>query len=135
MLDYFTIFNKRGIVLFSYPQAKKLPGAPVDRLIKDVLLEERSGEDSYSLDSYSLKWTFANEFDLIFVVCLFLSHLCSPLPLHLSLPILVRLILPLPIPILSSLWLLAILNPKYMSCSSIFPRLSVLSTISLYVTY
>eukprot|EP00026_Physarum_polycephalum_P005169 Phypoly_transcript_05199.p1 GENE.Phypoly_transcript_05199~~Phypoly_transcript_05199.p1 ORF type:complete len:609 (+),score=172.80 Phypoly_transcript_05199:71-1897(+) len=67
MLDYFTIFNKRGIVLFSYPQAKKLPGAPVDRLIKDVLLEERSGENSYSLDSYALKWTFANEFDLIFV--------------------------------------------------------------------
>ena len=69
MLDYFTIFNKRGIVLFSYPQAKKLPGAPVDRLIKDVLLEERSGENSYSLDAYALKWTFANEFDLIFVVC------------------------------------------------------------------
>lgn len=67
MLDYFTIFNKRGIVLFSYPQGKKLPGTPVDRLVKDVLLEERSGENSYSLDNYSLKWTFANEFDLIFV--------------------------------------------------------------------
>lgn len=68
MLDYFTIFNKRGVVLFSYPQAKKLPGAPVDRLIKDVLLEERSGENSYTLDTYALKWTFANDFDLIFVV-------------------------------------------------------------------
>lgn len=77
MLDYFTIFNKRGIVLFSYPQGKRLPGAPVDRLVKDVLLEERSGEDSYSLDNYALKWTFANEFDLIFVVC-FYSYIISP---------------------------------------------------------
>lgn len=71
MLDFFTIFNKRGIVLFSYPSSTKLQGAPVDRLIKDVLLEERSGENSYSLDDYALKWTFANEFDLIFVVCHF----------------------------------------------------------------
>lgn len=67
MLDFFTIFNKRGIVLFSYPTTAKLPGAPVDRLVRDVLLEERSGENSYSLDNYALKWTFANEFDLIFV--------------------------------------------------------------------
>lgn len=67
MIDFFTIFTKRGIVLFSYPQFTKLEGAPVDRLIKDVLLEERSGENSYSLDNYALKWTFVNEFDLIFV--------------------------------------------------------------------
>jgi signal recognition particle receptor subunit alpha len=66
MIDYFTIFNKRGIVLFSQ-QFSKLKGNPIDKMIRDVLIEERSGENSFTSENYAMKWTFANEFDLIFV--------------------------------------------------------------------
>jgi len=46
----------------------KLKGNPLDRLIKEVLLEERVGETHASVDSYSLKWKLLNELDLFFVV-------------------------------------------------------------------
>ncbi|CAG8494396.1 17261_t:CDS:10, partial [Funneliformis caledonium] len=55
-----------GIVLWS-KSFTRITSSPVDALIKDVLIEERAGENSYIKDSYSLKWTFANELDLIFV--------------------------------------------------------------------
>mmetsp|Transcript_14817 Transcript_14817/g.20666 ORF Transcript_14817/g.20666 Transcript_14817/m.20666 type:complete len:595 (-) Transcript_14817:42-1826(-) len=67
MLDHFSIFTKGGIVLWSYNQAK-LKGSPIDNLIRTVLLEERGNETSYNIDSYTIKWSFANEFELIFVV-------------------------------------------------------------------
>ncbi|KAN0035728.1 hypothetical protein ACTA71_005016 [Dictyostelium dimigraforme] len=67
MLDSFTILTKGGIVLWSKEFAK-IKGSPINSLIKKVLLEERSAETSFQIDSYSLKWTFSNEFDLIFVV-------------------------------------------------------------------
>ncbi|KAK5578032.1 hypothetical protein RB653_002983 [Dictyostelium firmibasis] len=63
----FTILTKGGIVLWSKEFAK-IKGSPINSLIKKVLLEERSAETSFQIDSYSLKWTFSNEFDLIFVV-------------------------------------------------------------------
>lgn len=49
-------------------QLVKLKGNPLDRLIKEVLLEERVGETSASVDSYSAKWKLLNELDLFFVV-------------------------------------------------------------------
>jgi len=49
-------------------QLVKLKGNPLDRLIKEVLLEERVGETSASVDSYSMKWKLLNELDLFFVV-------------------------------------------------------------------
>ncbi|KAF2075987.1 hypothetical protein CYY_002694 [Polysphondylium violaceum] len=66
MLDNFTIVTKGGIVLWSMEWAK-LKGSPINKMIKKVLLEERSADSSYNTDNYSLKWTFANEFDLIFI--------------------------------------------------------------------
>lgn len=66
MLDHFTIFTKGGFVLWEYNQGK-LRSSPVDSLIRSVLLEERSGENAYNFDLYTIKWTFANEFELIFV--------------------------------------------------------------------
>lgn len=67
MLDFFTILTKGGIVLWS-KSFTRITSSPVNSLIGDVLIEERAGENSYIKDSYSLKWTFANELDLIFVV-------------------------------------------------------------------
>ena len=67
MIDHLTIFTKGGLVLWSYTQAT-IKGSPIDSLIRTALVEERSGENSFNFDQYSMKWTFANEFDLTFVV-------------------------------------------------------------------
>jgi signal recognition particle receptor subunit alpha len=67
MLDLFTILTKGGFVLWQ-KNFTTLSGSPVDELIKNVLIEERAGTDSYYKDNYALKWSFANEVDLVFVV-------------------------------------------------------------------
>lgn len=67
MLDFFTILTKGGIVLWSKTFAR-ITNSPIDALIKEVLIEERAGANSYFKDSYNIKWTFANELDLVFVV-------------------------------------------------------------------
>ncbi|KAL1929233.1 hypothetical protein VTP01DRAFT_2292 [Rhizomucor pusillus] len=67
MLDLFTILTKGGLVLWS-KTFSPLFGSPVDSLIKNVLIEERAGSDTFYQDNYALKWTFANEVDLVFVV-------------------------------------------------------------------
>ncbi len=36
--------------------------------IQKVLLEERAGESGYDCGQYSLKWTLANDLDIVFVV-------------------------------------------------------------------
>lgn len=66
MLDHFVIFRKNGLVLWS-KTFTELEGNPIERLISDVLLEERSSDCSYTMDDYQLRWTFANELDLVFV--------------------------------------------------------------------
>ncbi|CAO3590740.1 unnamed protein product [Absidia cylindrospora] len=67
MLDLFTVLNKGGLVLWQHAFTS-LSGGPVEALIKNVLIEERAGTDTYIKDTYALKWTFANELDLVFVV-------------------------------------------------------------------
>jgi len=67
MIDAFYIFTKGGLLLWS-TQLVKIKGNPLDRLIREVLLEERVGETTANMDSYSLKWKLLNEMDLFFVV-------------------------------------------------------------------
>mmetsp|Transcript_58761 Transcript_58761/g.137170 ORF Transcript_58761/g.137170 Transcript_58761/m.137170 type:complete len:614 (+) Transcript_58761:88-1929(+) len=67
MIDAFYIFTKGGLLLWS-TQLVKVKGEPIDRLIKEVLLEERTGESSVKFDVYSLKWLLKNEMDTFFVV-------------------------------------------------------------------
>lgn len=67
MIDAFYIFTKGGLLLWS-TQLVKVKGDPVDKLIKEVLLEERVGETFANLESYSMKWRLLNEMDLFFVV-------------------------------------------------------------------
>lgn len=67
MLDLFTILTKGGFVLFQKTFAP-INGSPVQDLIKNVLIEERSATNTYTKENYALKWTFANESDLVFVV-------------------------------------------------------------------
>lgn len=67
MIDAFYIFTKGGLLLWS-TQLVKVKGNPLDRLIKEVLLEERIGETFANVDAYSLKWKLLNEMDIFFVV-------------------------------------------------------------------
>lgn len=76
MIDEFTIFNKGGAVLWSR-RSGATKGRPIDELVQTVLLEERGGESSYNINPYTLKWTFANELDLVrdcSSSCPFLAH-------------------------------------------------------------
>ncbi|CAE8631677.1 unnamed protein product, partial [Polarella glacialis] len=67
MIDAFYIFTKGGLLLWS-TQLVKVKGNPLDRLIKEVLLEERVGETFATFDSYNLKWKLMNEMDIFLVV-------------------------------------------------------------------
>jgi len=67
MIDAFYIFTKGGLLLWS-TQLVKVKGDPVDKLIKEVLLEERMGETFATIQSYSLKWLLKNDLDVFFVV-------------------------------------------------------------------
>lgn len=69
MLDFFTIATKGGLVLWSKAYGlSKSSSTPINGLIQEVLIEERSSSQVYYKDNYALKWTFANDLDLIFIV-------------------------------------------------------------------
>ena len=64
MLDHFCVFTKGGALLWTW-QMTALRGNPIDALVRSCLLEERSGEDSFSYNPpsgipYTLKWTLHN---------------------------------------------------------------------------
>jgi len=67
MLDFFSIATKGGLVLWSkaYSSAQS---SPINSLIQEVLIEERSSTQIFYKDNYAIKWTFLNELDLIFIV-------------------------------------------------------------------
>ncbi|XP_061537183.1 signal recognition particle receptor subunit alpha isoform X2 [Phycodurus eques] len=70
MLDFFTIFSKGGIVLWCF-QGTGVPESftgPVNALIRSVILQERSGNKSFTHEALNLKYKLDNEFELIFVV-------------------------------------------------------------------
>ncbi|CAL8360860.1 unnamed protein product [Merluccius merluccius] len=70
MLDFFTIFSKGGIVLWCFQGAGVTESftGPVNALIRSVILQERSGNNSYTHEALSLKYKLDNEFELVFVV-------------------------------------------------------------------
>jgi len=67
MIDAFYIFTKGGLLLWN-TQLVKVAGNPLDRLIREVLLEERMGESQHQCDSYKMSWKLENSLDLFFVV-------------------------------------------------------------------
>lgn len=40
----------------------------IDKLIKDKLVKQRAADARYHCEPYMIKWTFANEHDLVFCV-------------------------------------------------------------------
>ncbi|CAO3638824.1 unnamed protein product [Cunninghamella blakesleeana] len=67
MLVLFTVLNKGGLILWQHIFSSITSG-PLEALIKNVLIEERAATDTYVHESYALKWTFANNLDLVFVL-------------------------------------------------------------------
>ncbi|XP_073980948.1 signal recognition particle receptor alpha isoform X2 [Rhodnius prolixus] len=68
MLDLFTIFSKGGIVLWCFQSTSQIFTPSVNALIKSVILQERSGSNSFDHNSLTLKYKLDNEFELVFVV-------------------------------------------------------------------
>eukprot|EP00944_MAST-04C_sp_MAST-4C-sp1_P004546 g4546.t1 len=60
MLAEFIVFSRTGLIFWS-KGGSVLRGNPVDDFIKNVILESKINSSSYSTDSYTLKWTLANE--------------------------------------------------------------------------
>lgn len=74
MLEELLIFTRGGLILWTCKElGNALKGSPIDTLIRSCLLEERSADASYDYDApsagaaYTLKWTFHNELNLVFV--------------------------------------------------------------------
>jgi hypothetical protein len=67
MLDHFTVFTRGGIVLWS-SSFSQLQGDPVNDLVREVLVEERTGQRAFESGSYTVHWTLANELNIVFVV-------------------------------------------------------------------
>lgn len=72
MLEQLLIFTRGGLILWTCNElGNALKGSPIDTLIRSCLLEERSGAASYNYSdqgaAYTLKWTFHNELNLVFV--------------------------------------------------------------------
>ncbi|KAL8598050.1 hypothetical protein ACOMHN_062648 [Nucella lapillus] len=68
MLDFFTIFSKGGIVLWCFQGTSQLFTPSVNALVKSVILQQRTGTNSFSHESLTLKYKLDNEFELVFVV-------------------------------------------------------------------
>ena len=68
MLDFFTIFSKGGIVLWCFQGTSQLFTPAINSLIKSVILQERTGNNTYTHEALQLKYKLDNEFELVFVV-------------------------------------------------------------------
>ncbi|RWS11768.1 signal recognition particle receptor subunit alpha-like protein [Dinothrombium tinctorium] len=64
MLDFFVIFTKSGIVLFT--TVNQAFNGVINRLIKHVILEER--RERFTCDQLALEYRLDNEWELVFVV-------------------------------------------------------------------
>uniref|UniRef100_T2MHS4 Signal recognition particle receptor subunit alpha n=1 Tax=Hydra vulgaris TaxID=6087 RepID=T2MHS4_HYDVU len=68
MLDFFSIFTKGGIVLWYFQGTVGNFTSPINELIKNVILQERSGSGSYTHGQLAIQYKLDNEFELVFVV-------------------------------------------------------------------
>ncbi|KAK0544404.1 hypothetical protein OC846_006086 [Tilletia horrida] len=74
MLDHFTILARNGVVVWQHSFAANAGSSnnsnttAINALISSVFLEQRTGETRFDKDSYTARWSFANDYDgLIFI--------------------------------------------------------------------
>ncbi len=65
----FSCYIGHCILLPAFPiwQLNPITGQPVDHLIQSVLLQRRDAQAQFTHGNYNLRWTYANELDLVFV--------------------------------------------------------------------
>ncbi|KAM3958749.1 signal recognition particle receptor alpha [Aphomia sociella] len=68
MLDLFSIFSKGGIVLWCFQSTSEIFTPSVNSLIRSVILQERSGNNTFNHNALTLQYKLDNEFELVFVV-------------------------------------------------------------------
>ncbi|XP_049874961.1 signal recognition particle receptor subunit alpha [Pectinophora gossypiella] len=68
MLDLFSIFSKGGIVLWCFQSTSEIFTPSVNALIRSVILQERSGNNTFGHAALTLQYKLDNEFELVFVV-------------------------------------------------------------------
>ncbi|KPI90932.1 Signal recognition particle receptor subunit alpha [Papilio xuthus] len=68
MLDLFSIFSKGGIVLWCFQSTSEIFSPSVNALIRSVILQERSGNNTFNHNALTLQYKLDNEFELVFVV-------------------------------------------------------------------
>ncbi|XP_069470305.1 signal recognition particle receptor subunit alpha [Ambystoma mexicanum] len=68
MLDFFSIFSKGGLVLWYFQGVPASFTAPVNALLRSVILQERGGSNAFNHNTLTLKYKLDNQFELIFVV-------------------------------------------------------------------
>lgn len=67
MLELAAIFTTGGFLLF-YKAFCPLKFDVIDKLIRKILIQDKSGEESYFEDPYRIKWSFANPHNLVIVM-------------------------------------------------------------------
>ncbi|CAI4228743.1 unnamed protein product [Auanema sp. JU1783] len=68
MIELFTIFGKGGIVLWCFQEGAQLFTESVNRLISDVLMQERGDVTQFKDNGMTIKFKLDNEFELVFLV-------------------------------------------------------------------
>ncbi|XP_060804133.1 signal recognition particle receptor subunit alpha homolog [Amyelois transitella] len=68
MLDLFSIFSKGGIVLWCFQSTSDIFTPSVNALIRSVILQERTGNNTFNHNALTLQYKLDNEFELVFVV-------------------------------------------------------------------
>ncbi|KAI5646241.1 SRP54-type protein, GTPase domain-containing protein [Phthorimaea operculella] len=68
MMSEDSIFSKGGIVLWCFQSTGDFLTPSVNALIRSVILQERSGNNSFGHQSLTLQYKLDNEFELVFVV-------------------------------------------------------------------
>ncbi|XP_059046633.1 signal recognition particle receptor subunit alpha homolog [Achroia grisella] len=68
MLDLFSIFSKGGIVLWCFQSTSDIFTPSVNSLIRSVILQERTGNNTFNHNALTLQYKLDNEFELVFVV-------------------------------------------------------------------
>ncbi|RVE42793.1 hypothetical protein evm_012550 [Chilo suppressalis] len=68
MLDLFSIFSKGGIVLWCFQSTSEIFSPSVNALIRSVILQERTGNNTFNHNALTLQYKLDNEFELVFVV-------------------------------------------------------------------
>ncbi|CAJ0935150.1 unnamed protein product, partial [Mesorhabditis belari] len=68
MIELFTIFGKGGLVYWCLQEGGQLFTESINKLIRDVLMQERGDVNQFKHNNMTIKFHMDNEFELVFMV-------------------------------------------------------------------